>query len=494
MDAKMLDARQDANAAASAATQRPLRQLKDLPGPKPLPLLGNSLQVKLPRLHLDVEQWIRTYGPVIKAHLGPTQFMIVSDHELITSLLRDRPDGFRRPTMLYRIIVEMGIKPGVFSAEGQSWQNQRRMVMASFSPGNVRGYFPSLLRVTQRLQQRWQQVARDPGHGIDLQLDLMRYTVDVISGLAFGKDINTLESKEEVIQQHLDKIFPALHARLNAVLPYWRLFKLPKDRALDRSIQVVNAAIKDFIAQARDRLAHDPTLKDKPGNLLEAMIVAADQPDSGVNDDDVAGNVFTLLLAGEDTTATSISWLIYLLSRNPQALAKAKDEARQIVGGDLASLTPEKVADMNYIEACAHEAMRLKPVGPINVVEALSDTVVAGVSVPRGTMVMGVLRHDAVSEQYFEQAQSFKPERWLEGQGLGAASNAKRVSMPFGAGPRVCPGRYLALLEIKLAMAMLLDTFDILEVQTPHGGEAQELMSFTMVPVGLKMRIQNCQH
>jgi cytochrome P450 len=494
MESNVLDPQPKAQPAAQAAPPAiAVRQLADLPGPKPWPLVGNSFQVKLPRLHLDVENWANIYGPIFKAHLGPTRFLIVSDHDLITSLLRDRPDGFRRPSMLYRVIVEMGIKPGVFSAEGQAWQNQRRMVMASFSPGNVRGFFPSLLRVTQRLQGRWAKAAAT-GQAIDLQLDLMRFTVDAISGLAFGKDINTLESKEEVIQQHLDKIFPALYNRVNALVPYWRWFKLPKDRALDRSIQVVNAAIKDFIAQARDRLAQNPALREHPNNLLEAMIVAADQPGSGVNDDDVAGNVFTLLLAGEDTTATSISWLIYLLSKNPQALARAREEAQRVVSGDLSALTPEKLADLNYIEACAHEAMRLKPVGPINVVEALKDTVVAGVAVPRKTLIICVLRHDAMSEKYFEQARAFKPERWLEGQGLGATSNAKRVSMPFGAGPRVCPGRYLALLEIKLAMAMLLTAFDIVDVQTPDGGEAQELMSFTMVPVGLKMHIQACQH
>ena len=61
--------------------------------------------------------------------------------------------------------------------------------------------------------------------------------------------------------------------------------------------------------------------------------------------------------------------------------------------------------------------------------------------------------------------------------------------MPFGAGPRICPGRYLALLEIKMAMAMLLAHFDIVEVTTPDGAEAVEQMSFTMMPVGLKMRI-----
>jgi cytochrome P450 len=465
-----------------------LRSLSDLPGPKPWPLVGNGFQVKLPRLHLDLEAWIDQYGPMIQAFLGPTQVMIVSDHELISGLLRDRPDGFRRPTVLFDVMVELGVKPGVFSAEGKSWQDQRRMVMAGFSPGNVRGYFPSLLKVTQRLHARWLKAA-DGGHVIDLQADLMRFTVDAISGLAFGQDINTLESKEEVIQQHLDKVFPALYWRTNALFPYWRYVKLPKDRALDRSMKVVNRAIKDFIVQARERLVSNPALRAKPENLLEAMIVAADEPGSGVNDDDVAGNVFTLLLGGEDTTATSLSWLLYLLSRNPEALALAKEEAHR-VAGDLQTFTPEKMAELNYIEACAHESMRLKPVGPLNVVEAREDKVVAGVSVPKGTLIMCVMRHDAVNERYFEEAKSFKPQRWLGGEGVSAAFNAKRVSMPFGAGPRVCPGRYLALLEIKLVIAMILNEFDIVAVDTPGGGEVQELMSFTMVPVGLSMRIK----
>ncbi len=470
-----------------------LRRLKDLPGPTTVPLLGNVLQVKLPTLHQSLEQWANIHGPCYKVQLGLKTFMVLSDHEQITALLRDRPDGFRRPSLLYRVMEEMNIKPGLFSAEGQTWQNQRRMVMASFSPGNVRGFFPLLLRVTQRLQKRWQASvisSHQQGAVIDLQLDLMRFTVDMISGLAFGQDINTLESKEEVIQKHLDKILPAVFIRTNALFPYWRWFKLPKDRALDRSIQVVNEAIQDFIKQARLRMAAQPVLREQPSNLLEAMIVAADQADSALTDDDVAGNVFTLLLAGEDTTANSMAWMIYLLSQNPQAMARAQEEARRIVDGDVTQLTADKVAQLDYIEACTHEAMRLKPVGPLNVIEALHDTTIGDVTVPEKTVIIGVLRHDALSEKYFQQANDFKPERWIEGQGLGAASHTKRVSMPFGSGPRVCPGRYLALMEIKLGMAMLLDTFDILEVQTPDKGRAQERLSFTMSPIGLTMRIR----
>ena len=83
-----------------------------------------------------------------------------------------------------------------------------------------------------------------------------------------------------------------------------------------------------------------------------------------------------------------------------------------------------------------------------------------------------------------------QPERWLvDGTAAAAASSAKRISMPFGAGPRICPGRYLAMLEMKLAMAMLLSQFDIQAVDTPDGDEAREQLQFTMTPVGLRMRL-----
>ena len=86
----------------------------------------------------------------------------------------------------------------------------------------------------------------------------MRFTVDAISGLAFGADVNTLESDDEVIQRHLDKIFPALFRRLLAPLPTWRWWKSAADRELDRSVVAVSVAIDGFIAAAR---AVSPTIR-----------------------------------------------------------------------------------------------------------------------------------------------------------------------------------------------------------------------------------------
>ena len=465
-----------------------MRQIKDLPGPRAWPLVGNAFQVNLASVHLDFERWARKFGPLYRIKMGRMKMLVIADNELFSAVLRDRPNGFRRNPRVAEIGTEMGLPPGLGTAEGEDWQRQRRMVMASFAPGQVRAYFPSLRKVLLRLQGRWQKAAH-ANQSINLQADLMRFTVDAIAGLAFGKDINTLESGDDIIQRHLDKVLPAVFMRVVALVPYWRYFRLPADRALEHSVAVINAALLDFVAQARQRLRNDPALRDKPGNLLEAMIVAADQPGSELGDQQVVGNVLTMLLAGEDTTANTLAWLIYLLQRNPQVLLKAQQEVLALAP-DPGSYSMEMMEKLVFLEACISETMRLKPVAPLIVLQALHDTAVGDVAVPKETLVMGVMRHDSVSERHFHNPQAFEPQRWLPDAPQPLEAVARRAAMPFGSGPRMCPGRYLALLEMKMAVAMLLASFDIEAVDTPDGGPAQERMTVTMAPVGLHMKLR----
>jgi cytochrome P450 len=465
------------------------REIADLPGPPGLPWVGNLFQIERPRLHRIVEAWGREYGPYFRFRLAGRTLLVVSDHEALAAALRDRPEGFRRTRLLEVIGSEMGLEPGVFAANGEAWRRQRRMVMAGFDPAHIKAYFPSLLKVTRRLRGRWERAA-NAGQALELQPELMRFTVDAITGLAFGADVNTIESDDEVIQQHLDQLFPALYKRLFSLVPLWRFVKLPADRRLERSVDAVRLAITGFITQARERLAADPARREHPPNLLESMIVAADEGDSGVSDREVAGNVLTMLLAGEDTTANTLAWMIWLLWSNPAALARARDEVRSLAG-DAAAFTPETMASLVWLEACAHETMRLKPVAPFQVIESLRETIIAGIRVPAGTSLWCLMRGDSVSEKHFPNPQQFDPQRWLDdGNANASATSVRRVSMPFGAGPRVCPGRHLAMLEIKMAMAMLLAHFDITDVSTPGGGEPDEHMAFTMMPVGLRMDLR----
>jgi cytochrome P450 len=475
--------------ASTPTAARTVRTFDELPGPRGIPVFGNLLQVEPNRMHQQLERWCEAYGPVFRLQLGKRRVVVFGDHEVVGTALRDRPDGFRRTTRLEEVWTEMGLAGGVFGATGEAWKRQRRMVMAGFDPAHIRRYFPSLQRVTGRLVTRWQgAAARD--ETFDLQADLMRFTVDVIAGLAFGAEVNTLQSDEDRIQQHLNRLFPAVFRRMFSALPTWRWWPSAEDRALTRSVGEIEVAIDRFIAEARARLEADPERRRKPPNLLEAMIVAADEPGSGITDREVAGNVLVMLLAGEDTTANTIAWMAWLLSRHPAALAKAREEVLRVCP-DPTTASFDDVARLDYVEACAHETMRLRPVAPQQALQALRDTVLGGVRIEQGMVAFVVMRRDSVSERHVPNAKAFEPERWLAPEGVTAAANAaKRISMPFGAGPRICPGRYLALLEMKMAMAALLSNFELASVETPDGGEPREQLQIAMMPVGLSMRLR----
>jgi cytochrome P450 len=460
--------------------------IRDLPAPPALPLVGNLLQLDVERLHITLEGWRQKYGNYYRFRNARREMLVVADAEAIATILRDRPDGFRRTRRMSSIANEMGFQ-GVFTANGDDWRRQRPMVMAGLDPTHTKSYFPALVRVTERFARRWQRAA-SAGTLIDLQAELMRYTVDVTAGLAFGADINTIESDDDVIQQHLDKVLPALFRRLMAPIEYWRYFRLPADRALVHHLKELHRAVDGFIAAARKRMDAEPARRASPTNLIEAMIAARDTAGSGVDDADVAGNVLTMLLAGEDTTANTLAWMIWLLGRNPSALERARKEVLSALGTQPLPMQYEQLAAMPFLEACANETMRLKPVAPLIIVETIRDTAVAGIDIPAGQIVICLMRPPALDERHFPDPQSFDPARWLDA-GAKSAASAKRVAMPFGAGPRLCPGRYLAMLEMKMLMAMFLASFDIQSVGTAQGGEPRELMAFTMAPVGLRMKL-----
>ena len=318
----------------------------------------------------------------------------------------------------------------------------------------------------------------------------MRYTIDTIAGLAFGAEVNTLESDHEVIQRHLDKIFPALLRRILAPLPYWRWVKLPADRALARSIVEVDAAVQGFIAQARERLRADPARRAQPRDLLEAMLAAADEPDSGIDDNQVAGNVLTMLLAGEDTTANTIAWMIDLLWRHPAELQRATDEVRRVCG-DARELTLEQMAQLDFVEACAHETMRLKPVAPQLGLQTLRDTMVGDVLVPKDTAMLG----HAASRQRRRAPPAARRRvraralagRWRaqrDGHVAQAPVDAVRRraahvpgALPGAAGNEDGDGHAAGPLRHR----------ERRHARRPAGARA---LSFTMAPVGLRMRLR----
>jgi cytochrome P450 len=170
--------------------QKPHSQTK-LPGPKGLPVLGNLLQIDLKKLHLILEEWASVYGDIYQFRLANKTVVVISEPTLIQDILKDRPQTYRRISAIERVGAELGSN-GVFAAEGEQWQRQRQVTVQAFKPEQLRRFFPTLHRITERLYNRWLKNA-DAGQPFDIQKDWMRYTVDMTTNFAFGYDINLLQ-------------------------------------------------------------------------------------------------------------------------------------------------------------------------------------------------------------------------------------------------------------------------------------------------------------
>jgi cytochrome P450 len=462
------------------------RALTTLPGPRGLPLVGNLFQLKVTQLHTILEHWADTYGPLYTFRLGRQPVVVMAAPALIQAVLRQRPETYRRLGAIARVLEDMGGN-GLFAAEGAAWRRQRRVVVPALTMPQLRQFFPTLTTVTAHLKTWWDRAAR-AGAVVDMPPDLLRYTVEVMTRVIFGDDLS-LAHELAGLQQHLAQILALINRRIMAPWPSWGILTRPANHAVERAIAALQTALATALAQRRARRTQVPTAATPPTTLVEALLAARDEAGTALSDDEILGNIFTLLVAGTETTANTLAWMMHFLTDLPAVQRAMQQEADAVLGE--ARLLPEFQAHerLRYSEAVAHETLRLKSVAPVLCVEPTRAVAVDGIQLPAGTAVFLLTRYSGLHEPAFTGAGQFQPERWLTAPMEPHTGHAPQALMPFGGGPRVCPGRHLAFLEMKAVMAMLCRNFTLTKpVGTPPVGEH---FAFTMKPTHLILQVRH---
>ncbi len=457
----------------------------DLPGPRGLPWLGSLHQVRFPKLHAWFEEQAMRYGDVYRVRLGPAKLTVVSDPAMIQVILKSRPGQFRRVSKLDKVIRAEGIH-GLFNAEGEDWKVHRRIVTRGLDVKHQQRFFPTMTTILARLLEKMNRAATD-GEPYAIQDDLMRFTVDVTTSLAFGIDMNTLEQKGGAIQAHMEKIFPTIFRRINAPFSLHNYFPTKADKAYAEAMRVITGKVDEFIHAGRARLLQDPGLRENPANILDALLVGADE-EPRITNREIRSNLLTLLMAGEDTTAHSLAWAVVLLGRDPQLYKRLQEEADAVLGDRPYASAYDDLGGLRYTEAVIQETLRLKAVAPVMLVEPLSDVDVEGYRLAKGSRIVLLTRASANRPSCFTSPDVMRPERWLDPATARCPVHRPDAMFPFGGGQRLCPGKNLALLEMKLVLSMLAKNFN-LELLTP-AEEIGENMAFTMSPERFMIRVR----
>ncbi|WP_086932081.1 cytochrome P450 [Agarilytica rhodophyticola] len=444
--------------------------MKDLATPSEHWFKGSVGAFEPDQIHNYLYELKNALGDIFKISFYGKSVVVLSEPEAVRYILKNRPGLFRRVSRIESVFEDLGVH-GVFSAEGEDWKKYRNFLNPAFRPSQIKLFYPSIYLVTQRLCS----VVPSQQKSFNFQQLIERYTVDVTTKLSFGYDLNTLEKPVSELQHKLSLIFPGISSRLRSPFPYWEYFKLSKDKKIDEALVLIRDYVAKFIAAAKQRIENN----HQASNILDSMLMA--DPES---EHEIFGNMMTLLLAGEDTTANTIAWAIDYLTDFPDIQERIFHEIRQRYPKD-GQLKWDDLDDFPLTFAAAQEAMRIRPVTPFAQIENNNDETICGYKIPKGTTFFVLLSDKGMSPELFEEPQKFNPDRWLNIDEEKLKTIAKDMH-PFGGGARLCPGRQLALIEMKIALIELLYRFKF--TKETHVGSTRDSFSMTVKPQNLFVR------
>jgi cytochrome P450 len=394
----------------------------------------------------------RDYGDAAYYRIANVQIFQFSHPDANQEITVTKNHAFRKPIHMRKVLSQWNGN-GLVVNEGESWVRQRRLVNPAFKPQRVAGYLDIVVKRADALAARWAGVS-----SVEAASDLQRLTLGVVAEALFGADV----------ERHTKEVLHAV-AELNEagvremtspfVLPMW--LPIPSKRRLRDAVAVLDRVAREFIAERR-RSGEDR------GDLLSMMLLAED--DEGgtgrMNDEQARDESVNLLLGGNETTATAITWALHLLSRDLDVQTAARREVAEVTAGG--ALKAAHLLRLRLVEKIFKESMRMYPPAYLLPREASEDVQIGGFDVPRGATVqvaLYVTHHDA---RWYPEPETFRPSRFDD-----EAALPKGAYLAFGAGPRGCIGRGFALMEGVAALATLLSRVEVRALDEKVELEAQ---------------------
>src|SRR5260221_2450307 len=399
------------------------------PGPRGLPLLGSTHEMARDPLRF-LMRLSREYGDIVRFRL-PGQLIYVLNHpDAIEEAVRAEhehlmKDGFSRE-------LSQVLGKGLLTSEGAFWKRQRRLAQPAFHHQRVQAYGDVMVRCADRAAS-----GLEGGGTRDIHKDMMRLTLDVVAKTLFGADVDRVaEEIGSAIETFTDR-FSGLRAFVPSFLPTPANVRV--SRARRRLDQIVYGLISD-----RRRTGDT-------GDLLSMLLSATTEESGAMTDEQLRDEVVTLLLAGHETTALTLSYALHLLGRHPSI----EDELVREIAATLGE-RPATAADLprlRYADGVIPEALRLYPPAWAIGREATSPCRIGGYQGQPGTplwMWQWVVHRDA---RYFAEPESFEPRRW---SGDLAKQLPRYAYFPFGGGPRLCIGNAFAMMEAVLLLVTIV--------------------------------------
>ncbi len=387
-----------------------------------------------------LEQMARAYGPVVQFPIPSPPTYLVSDPEAVRRVLVTHARDYDKQTIQYRSL-SLVTGEGLLTTSGEVWRRQRRMVQPAFHHEVLEGVVGYAVRAADELISRWGDLSR--GAVIDIDEAMMRVALETVGASLFGTDLSgdadrlaraTIEALDVVVARAQVPVQP----------PDW-LPTRPTRRLRAALVQLDDAVASMVASRQRAGLA------DEPSTLLDLLVEAA-AADPPIPASEVRDELVAFLVAGHETTASALTWALWLLAGDAEVQGEVARELDEVLGER--ALTYADLDRLPWTRAVFDEAMRLYP--PVWLVSrhAKEDDVLAGREIPAGSLIIMTPYIAQRDPLLWEAPTEFRPQRFLDGHRRGAAGDA--IFWPFGLGPRMCIGRDFAYVEGMAVLSVLL--------------------------------------
>ena len=425
------------------------------PGPPGSFGLGSALDFRKDLLGTTHRAMLQ-YGDVVRFTVGhpgrlQQQMFGVFRPDHIQHVLAGASANYIKNDAAYNELRSL-LGDGLLTSEGEEWKRQKRMIQPIFTHKRVASYVPMMSSEAARTAARWAERA-DAGDPVDLNDEMARVTLAVVGKALFGSQVGGAVS---VIRHTVPFLSERAIARALNPLALPGTWPTPANRRAARFQTALYDVVDDLISSRRARPADD---EDLLGLLLRAT-----DPESGerLDDREVRDQVLIFLLAGHETTATSLTFALHLLGRHPDVQANVHTEIDRVLEGRTQPAL-EDVLALRYTTMVIKEAMRLYPAAYAISRYCVNDDTIGGYHIPAGSPVFcspwATHRHPDL----WEEPEEFNPERFTPDR---EKARPRYAYFPFGGGPRACIGQYFSMLEAVVVVAMLLQQY---RIATPPG-------------------------
>jgi cytochrome P450 len=449
------------------------------PGPRLLPFVGVGMAFQRDMLGFLCDAAQRWGGVVRLGTLGPTPAFLVSDPELVGQVLQLRWRDFVRDD-----VVQAAGSPvfgrGLLFAEGELWLMLRRTMQPAFTRERLAQLVPKIQAEIQQRSDGWAQ-ATASDQPLPMAVEMARLTQSVfvraMFGTSLGPHLDPLLEAWTVVNEYVTQRILS-PVRLPARWP------TPANRRMRRAVRVLDAIVGALVVERREALAQGHERDD-----LLGMFLAARDPETGEGLDEalLRDQILMTFFAGFETTSTALTWVWILLARHPDVERRLHAELDAVLGGR--PPTAEDLPRLCYMQQVLDETLRLYPSVFMLARQPMADQVLGGYTIRAGSVVFvspWVLHHDP---SRWPDPERFDPERFAPAGPHGGTEHdrARFGYIPFGAGPRLCIGKHLALMEAKLVLATVAQRY---APRTLAGVEYRSRPLFTLhVGGGAPMRL-----